>query len=88
MIKIETIFTEADAGRILIARGLNVQERDAVLMDGERECDFRQLQVQNPFTGEWEPAEAAFRRMAGRAAEEELIERMMTMDLMKCFKNE
>lgn len=88
MIKIEIIFTETEAARLLARRGMNIQERDVVHMDGGRELPFRQLQVQNPFSCTWEPVESAFRRMAEVAGCDLITERMMIMNLAECFKNE
>lgn len=85
MIKIETIFTEADAARLLSVRGINIQEREVVWMDGDREWKFPQLQAQNPFSGEWETVETAFRRIAEKAGEEQITERILGINLAECF---
>lgn len=87
MTEIRLVFTEQDTIRFFSNRGLSVLERSLIGYDGEKAFSYKQWQVMNPFTCEWEPVEAAFRRIAGKASEEQLTERMMKMNLNECFIN-
>ncbi len=85
MVKVDVVFTEEEAVAVLRSRGLVVAERRVTGYDRERVFVYEQKQVRNPFTGEWDSVEDVFRRMAERAMEEVVRERVLGLDLDECF---
>lgn len=85
MIKVDVVFTEDEAVDVLRSRGLVVAERTLTGYDREHVFVYEQKQVKNPFTGEWDAVENVFRKLAERAMEEVVRERVLSLDLHECF---
>jgi len=86
MIKVDVVFMEEEAIRLMKIRGLEVRKVKIVDYDDPERFVTNIWQVMNPFTGKWEKAKEVFWLMVDKAVNELIREKMMEMDLHECFK--